>query len=217
MRASEFSGILPIANFGYKAVLQSARSVGVQQSAGAQASAVQHTSTQRPAQMQSQIQPQVQQQSTVKVGGTISLRDTLNKINSRVNTVPQEVQLGTSEFNAASVRTAIENFTDTKINDSQLQIVLKSLNPVVEGTKVIFSVDSNFTEQQIIPYKQRLESFIAASVNNRNLTIEINVVVDGAATSSKPVYITQADKLNNFIELNPVIAEMVELFGLEIE
>ena len=205
MRASEFPGILPIANFGFKAVQQPARSVGAQQSAGAQASAVQQT------------QPLVQQQSTVKVGGTISLRDTLNKINSRVNTVPQEVQLGTSEFNAASVRTAIENFTDTKINDSQLQIVLKSLNPVVEGAKVIFSVDSNFTEQQIIPYKQRLESFIAASVNNRNLTIEINVVVNGAATSNKPVYITQADKLNHFIELNPVIAEMVDLLGLEIE
>lgn len=208
MRASEFPGILPIKDFGFKASPTVSKAHVTQ-------TTVQQTV--QPTVQQPVVSRVAQSKSVVSPGGTINLRAALDKINNRAKEVRNEVQLGTNPFNDEAVKAAIQNFVETKINDSQLFIVLKSLEPKVTGSDVLFYVDSNFTEQQILPYKQRLESAIATFVNNRNVTLQIKVIEGGAAEPAKPVYITQADKLNHFIELNPVIAEMVELLGLEIE
>ncbi len=215
MRASEFPGILPIKDFGFKGGKTVAKTPAPATQQEVQQQVVSQHEAQPVSHSVSQAVPQLK--GVASPGGTINLRAALDKINNRAKEVRNEVQLGTNSFNDEAVKVAIQNFVETKINDSQLFIVLKSLEPKVTGSDILFYVDSNFTEQQILPYKQRLESAIATFVNNRNVTLQIKVVEGGAAEPAKPVYITQADKLNHFIELNPVIAEMVELLGLEIE
>ena len=221
MRASEFKGILPIENFGFKA----GQVVRVPQAAQQpQQSQQPQPSIQSQPQVQvveQQVQKQPVQQVRPKAAttvGTVSLTAALNKIkerNTQANT--DKTELGTASFNANQVRVALEQFAESRSTDSELFILLKSLEPQVNGSVITFNVDSNYSEQLLVPYKQRIESAVATFVNNKNVAIEIKIEDVQTAAPKKPVYITATEKLDHFIELNPVVAEFVDLLGLEVE
>ena len=215
MRASEFKGILPIENFGFKAG-QVAKAPQVAQQpqpsiqSQPQVQVVEH-------QVQKQPVQQVRPKTSTNVG-TVSLMGALNKIKERsVQTTVNQPQLGTSAFNETGVRKAVEQFAESKSNDSELFILLKSIGIGVNGSVVTLSVDSKYSEQILLPYKQRIESAIAIFVDNRDVVVEIKIETPETSTVVKPVYVTASERLNLFIELNPTVAEFVDLLGLEVE
>lgn len=213
MRASEFKGILPIENFGFKAG-QVAKAPQVAQQP-------QPSIQSQPQVIEQQVQKQPVQQVRPKTStnvGTVSLMGALNKIKERsVQTTVNQPQLGTSAFNETGVRKAVEQFAESKSNDSELFILLKSIGIGVNGSVVTLSVDSKYSEQILLPYKQRIESAIAIFVDNRDVVVEIKIETPETSTVVKPVYVTASERLNLFIELNPTVAEFVDLLGLEVE
>ena len=220
MRASEFKGILPIENFGFKAgqVVRTPQAAQQQQSQQPQSS-IQSQPQVQP--LEQQVQKQSEQSLRPKTStgvGTVSLMGAINKIKERnTQTTVNQPQLGTDTFNESAVRNAVEQFAESKSNDSELFILLKSIDLIVNGSIVTFVVDSKYSEQLLIPYKQRIESAIATFVNNRDVVVEIKIEAPETSTVAKPVYVTASERLNLFIELNPVVAEFVDLLGLEVE
>ncbi|MBP3419241.1 MAG: hypothetical protein J6K74_01440 [Marinifilaceae bacterium] len=213
MRASEFPSILPIPGFGYKAGGSSAKVV-VPQSPSAQPldGAAIETSPVKPAEKAETI--------SGNLSGTAKLKELFAKVKEREVSVTSEKVLGNDKFTVEDVKRALIKFGESHSKETELYLELSALSIEVEQeTNINLIVDNKYSEQIIMPFLKRIEGAVSESVNNRNILLNLKYVepVRGAEDDKKSVLITAKDKLEYFIELNPCVAKMVELLGLELE
>lgn len=221
MRASEFPGILPIAGFGFKASPNNSNNqqqnkvntTQVQQSV--QQSVQQNVVSTSKEQSVPQPQSKVQTVRAVPRGGNFSLANAYKTIADKHGVVEKR-ELGNDKFDIEAVKRAIVQYAESRSSESDFFLTLKSATPEVDGNNVVLNVDNKYSMELLTPNRQRIEGAIATFVNNGGVKLSINVVeIQNRVT--KPVYITAAAKLEHFIELNPTVADFVELLGLELE
>lgn len=217
MRASEFPGILPIAGFGFKA---SPNNSNNQQQNKVNTTQVQQSVQQNVVSTSKepgvhQPQPKVQTVRAVPRGGNFSLANAYKTIADKHGVVEKR-ELGNDKFDIEAVKRAIVQYAESRSSESDFFLTLKSATPEVDGNNVVLNVDNKYSMELLTPNRQRIEGAIATFVNNGGVKLSINVVeIQNRVT--KPVYITAAAKLEHFIELNPTVADFVELLGLELE
>ena len=217
MRASEFPGILPIEGFGYKA---SPNNTNNQQQNRVNTVPVQQLVQESVVSESkglgaSQPQPKTEPVKAVPRVGKFSLSDAYKTIADKHGVVEKR-EIGSDKFDLEAVKRAIIKYAESRSSESDFFLTLKSATPVVDGNNVVLNVDNQYSMEILTPNRQRIEGAIATFVNNGAVKLSINVV-ELQNRVNKPVYITAAAKLEHFIELNPTVADFVELLGLELE
>lgn len=213
MRASEFPSILPIPGFGYKAGGSSAKAV-----------VPQAHSVQQIESTDSEISPvnNVERVDTNRntLQGTAKLKELFAKVKEREVSVIAAKELGNDKFTVDDVKRALIKFGESHSKETELYLELSALSCEIEqDSNINLIVDNRYSEQIIMPFLKRIEGAVSEFVNNRNVVVNLKYVepAKGAEDNKKSVLITAKDKLEYFIELNPCVAKMVELLGLELE
>lgn len=205
MRASEFPSILPIPDFGFKAS-------GVKVNPAV-------TTINRV------VTPTIEVKSStpesparISTGGVASLKDIFKRVKEDSKQQNTHKELGENPFTLNDVKVALINFAKSHTTENELYIELSALKCELEGVSVSLIIDNRYSEQIVKPFVKRIEGALAEGVNNKHLTVELKYVESEKSNENhEKVPITAKEKLEYFIELNPCVADMVELLGLELE
>jgi hypothetical protein len=128
---------------------------------------------------------------------------------------PEEIQSRES-FNAEKVEMALKNYGKLHQPEPTIIYALESYRPVVQGEKIKIWVDNQLQLEKLETIKPHMYSYLAKTLNHGGIILDFQLF-DATQTQEKKKLFTASEKFEYFIELNPAIAELKDVFGLELE
>ncbi|KIO42659.1 hypothetical protein DMB45_14300 [Sanguibacteroides justesenii] len=119
-------------------------------------------------------------------------------------------------FDEKSVSSVLSTFIDSSVGEA-VKVALTSHPPKVNGFVVTIEVDNEFLMAKMNELHQRILSYLAERLNNGYITLNIELYKETDDGKEKKRLFTAKDKFEHFMELNPAVGELKNLFGLEIE
>lgn len=130
---------------------------------------------------------------------------------------PQEVRIEAREtIHEAKVVAALEKYVADHRPEPMVSIALKTHRPVIESEKIILLVDNQLQLEKLEALKMHLQNILCKALNNGFLTFEYRLF-DSNTTKEEKKLFTSSEKFEHFVKLNPVIADLKSIFGLELD
>lgn len=155
-----------------------------------------------------------------KISNRISafrIKDSLNEIvdshKERTGLVKKINVLGNDSFTIDSLNEAISKYMAEYELDILLRSSLMSKKTIKDNT-IIIDVENSLQYDAILAKKEELENYVSVELNNNK--IEIMIMVNSEAPSLDE-FVTDYQRLNYFIQINPAVSYLKEVFGLELE
>ena len=95
-------------------------------------------------------------------------------------------------------------------------IALKTHKPLVEEEKITILVDNQLQLDKLEAMKMHFQQSLMKSLNNGYVTCEFKLFDSGIAKEEKKLF-TASEKFEHFVSINPVVADLKNIFGLEID
>lgn len=172
----------------------------------------QSTVTQRPADT-----------SRVRPDSSFKIKDSLRQVSQAQPTVKiksvveQQVQVEAREaINEGKVMAALEKYITEQRPEPTVSIALKTHHPIIEGEKIAILVDNQLQMEKLETLKVHLLNGLIRTLNNGFISLEFKFF-DNKTTKEEKKLFTASEKFEHFVKLNPVVADLKNVFGLEID
>ncbi|MEG0795725.1 MAG: hypothetical protein RR397_04340 [Odoribacter sp.] len=158
----------------------------------------------------------------VRPEASFKIKDSLRQINTRrevkqASFEEEGLRLEAREhFDEEGVVEALERYLKDHRPDSTISIALKRHRPEVKEEKILITVDNPLQMDKLMAIRVCLQNVLMRYLNNGFLTLSFQMY-DGATMQEEKKYFTAGEKLEHFMQLNPVVADLKVVFGLELE
>lgn len=95
-------------------------------------------------------------------------------------------------------------------------MALRSHQPEIQDEKIILLADNLLQLEKLTAMKPHLSSVLMRILNNGHLSLEFKMY-DAASSKEEKKLFTAGEKFEHFLKLNPVVADLKIIFGLELE
>ncbi len=132
-------------------------------------------------------------------------------------TVVKQMQVQAREaINAERVGEATKAYLTAHKADPMMTLALTTHLPLVEGEKITFLVDNQLQLDKLQSLKVQLQTAFMKTLNNGFISLEFQLFDTGITQEEKKLF-TASEKFEHFVKLNPVVAELKNIFGLELD
>lgn len=129
----------------------------------------------------------------------------------------QRIQLDARDaFDVAQVEKAYDDYIRVHKPETTVVVALKAHKPVVRGEEICIEIDNQLQREHLDALKINLQNALMKSLNNGFISLNLKFFEDKDSREEKKL-ITAQDKLEHFVQQNPVVGRMCEMFGLQIE
>ena len=111
---------------------------------------------------------------------------------------------------------ALERYIQDHRPEPTVAIALKTHRPEIDGENIVLAVDNQLQQDKLEALKMHLRNVLMKLLNNGFITLSFKLFVDQNSTEEKKLF-TAGEKFQHFIELNPVVADLKSIFGLELD
>lgn len=143
----------------------------------------------------SQAQPEIKVQAVIEKQVTVNAHDA---------------------FDEKGVIAALEKYIQTYTPEPTVAVALKTHCPGIQGDNIIIAVDNQLQMEKLEGMKMHLQNTLMKSLNNGHLSIGFKIFDSGTSKEEKKLF-TAGEKYEHFVQLNPVIANLKAIFGLELD
>lgn len=119
-------------------------------------------------------------------------------------------------FDEAKVVAALEKYITEHTPEQTVSIALKTHRPVIEGEKIVLLVDNQIQLEKVEAIRMHLQNMLMKNLKNGYVTFEFKLF-DSNTTQEEKKLFTASEKFEHFMKLNPVVADLKNIFGLELE
>lgn len=111
---------------------------------------------------------------------------------------------------------ALERYIQDYRPEPTVSIALKTHRPEIDGENIILAVDNQLQQDKLEALKMHLRNMLTRLLNNGFITLSFKLFDDRNSTEEKKLF-TAGEKFQHFIKLNPVVADLKSIFGLELD
>ena len=111
---------------------------------------------------------------------------------------------------------ALERYIQDHCPEPTVAIALKTHRPEIDGENIVLAVDNQLQQDKLEALKMHLRNVLMKLLNNGFITLSFKLFDDQNSTEEKKLF-TAGEKFRHFIELNPVVADLKSIFGLELD
>lgn len=161
--------------------------------------------------------------SRTRPDSSFKLKDSLRQASQSQPTVKvqsvveQQVRVSArEEITEGGVVSALEKYIAEHRPEPTVAIALKTHRPLIEGEKVIIAVDNQLQLDKLEALKIHLHTVLTKTLNNGFISLELQLF-DRNTTQEEKKLFTASEKFEHFVKLNPVVADLKNIFGLEID
>lgn len=129
---------------------------------------------------------------------------------------PQEKIEAREAFTEETLLKAVEQYIVEAKAESMIAIALQSHHPSIEGEKVTFWVDNQLQLDKLESLHSHFSYQMTKTLQNGFITIEFKLFDTGVTKEEKKLF-TAGEKFEHFVRLNPVVADLKNIFGLELD
>ena len=119
-------------------------------------------------------------------------------------------------FDAGQVEKAYDDYIRVHKPETTVVVALKAHKPVIRGEEICIEIDNQLQQERLEALKINLQNALMRSLNNGFISLSLKFFDDNNNKEEKKL-ITAQDKLEHFVQQNPVVGKMCEMFGLQIE
>lgn len=119
-------------------------------------------------------------------------------------------------FDAGQVEKAYDDYIRVHKPETTVVVALKAHKPVIRGEEICIEIDNRLQQERLEALKINLQNALMRSLNNGFISLSLKFFDDKNNKEEKKL-ITAQDKLEHFVQQNPVVGKMCEMFGLQIE
>ncbi len=119
-------------------------------------------------------------------------------------------------FDAGQVEKAYDDYIRVHKPETTVVVALKAHKPVIRGEEICIEIDNQLQQERLEALKINLQNALMRSLNNGFISLSLKFFDDKNNKEEKKL-ITAQDKLEHFVQQNPVVGKMCEMFGLQIE
>lgn len=159
----------------------------------------------------------------VKPDPSFKINDSLQKIGfadpvKKVETAEEKgVQLEARDaFSEQQVVAALEVYMRKHTPETTVSVALKSHRPEVQGERICIPVDNQLQIEKLEALKLNIQNNLVQSLNNGFVSLSFKLFDNSDGKEEEKLF-TSGQKFEYFLKLNPVVAELKTIFGLELE
>lgn len=131
--------------------------------------------------------------------------------------VEQQAKVEAREpLDETKVISALERYVAEHRPEPTVAIALKTHKPLVEQEKITILVDNQLQLDKLEAMKMHFQQSLMKSLNNGYVACEFKLFDSGIAKEEKKLF-TASEKFEHFVSINPVVADLKNIFGLEID
>lgn len=116
----------------------------------------------------------------------------------------------------AGIVAALEQYIAHHRPEPTVGIALKTHRPEIEGEKITLAVDNQLQLEKLENLRVHLQNFLMKTLNNGFLSLAFKLFDAQTSTEEKKLF-TAGEKYEHFLQLNPLVANLKAVFGLELE
>ena len=154
---------------------------------------------------------------------SFKIRDSFREISqqelsTKVETVEEQQEniAARDGVDEVKVVAALQKYVAERKPEPTIAMALKAHRPVVEGERITIFIDNQLQVEKIATIKTQLHNMLTKLLNNGSATIEFKLF-DDTTTQEKRKLFTSNEKFEHFVKLNPVVADLKHIFGLELD
>ncbi len=180
----------------------------------------------------STVQPVQKDQAAVRTIGGVSkvrpdssfkIKDSLRQasevqavVKPQAAVVRQKQVQAREAVDAGRVNEATKAYLTAYKPDPTVTLALTTHLPLVEGEKITFLADNQLQLDKLQSLKVQLQTAFMKTLNNGFISLEFKLFDTGITHEEKKLF-TSGEKFDHFVKLNPVVAELKNIFGLELD
>ena len=138
----------------------------------------------------------------------------------KVQPVTEQKQIQRTEarepLDEPKVSAAFDRYVQEHQPDTSVAIALRTHRPEVEGENICLAVDNQLQLDKAEALKQHLQGALMKTLNNGYISLSFKLFDHKTSTEEKK-YFTASEIFEHFLELNPVVGDLKNIFGLELE
>ena len=120
------------------------------------------------------------------------------------------------EFDVAKFQRAIAHYLSYVNLETSVATALKTHLPIVKDANVKIFVDNTIQLGKLEELKMHIQKSMSQILKNKNVRIDFELFKIEESNEEKKLF-TGSEKMEHFIKLNPVVAELKSVFGLELK
>lgn len=156
--------------------------------------------------------------------GSFRIKDSLKKITQAEparkaeEAVIRQEQVDSREaFGQPEVVRTLEAYVATHKPELFISAALRAHKPDVEGEKIVVLADNQLQIDKLESIKFQIQNFLMRTLKNGFITLSFQIFDDNTHTSEVKKLYTASEKFDHFLKLNPVVADLKVIFGLELD
>lgn len=156
--------------------------------------------------------------------GSFRIKDSLKKIvqsepaRKAEEVVVKQEQISSREaFGQPEVVRVLESYVNTHTPEPMISAALRAHKPDVQGEQVIVLADNQLQLDKLENIKIQMQNFLCRSLKNGFITLSFQIFDDKTHKDEVKKLYTAGEKFEHFLKLNPVVADLKVIFGLELE
>lgn len=156
--------------------------------------------------------------------GSFRIKDSLKKITQAEparkaeEAVIRQEQVNSREaFGQPEVVRTLEAYVATHKPEPIISVALRAHKPDVEGEKIVVLADNQLQIDKLESIKFQIQNFLMRTLKNGFITLSFQIFDDNTHTSEVKKLYTASEKFDHFLKLNPVVADLKVIFGLELD
>lgn len=159
----------------------------------------------------------------VKPDASFKINDSLQKIglanpNEKVQVSEiQSVRLETRDsFTEQQIVTVLDAYIQKHAPETAVTMALKSHHPEIQGENIIIQADNQLQMEKLETLKLSIQNALMHGLNNGFISLSFQFFDNSDGKEEEKLF-TSGQKFEHFLKLNPVISELKNIFGLELE
>lgn len=160
----------------------------------------------------------------VRPEGSFRIKDSLKTITQTdpvrkaEEVVVKREQIASREaFGQPEVVAALESYVAAHKPEPIISVALRAHKPDVQGEKIVVLADNQLQIDKLENIKFQIQNFLMRSLKNGFITLSFQIFDDQTHQDEVKKLYTASEKFEHFLKLNPVVADLKVIFGLELD
>lgn len=132
-------------------------------------------------------------------------------------TLNQEKINSRETFGQPEVIRVLESYVATHQPEPIISVALRAHKPDVQGEKIVVLADNQLQIDKLENIKIQIQNFLMRSLKNGFITLSFQIFDDKTHKDEVKKLYTASEKFEHFLKLNPVVADLKVIFGLELD
>lgn len=161
--------------------------------------------------------------TNTRLDSSFKINDSLRQESQRQPVIKVSASVESSErveareaFDETGVVAAFEKYVAEHSPEQTVVFALRTHRPLVEGEDVVLPVDNQLQVDKLEAVRKQLQNVLMKCLNNGFVTLNFKLF-DAGSTQEEKRFFTSGEKFEHFVQLNPAVADLKRVFGLELE